>query len=71
MSRIVFILSGMLMPSLAYAHAGHGVIDAQNVAAHQLIEPLHVIPWIVLAAVIVGFAFLAIRQKREKKNSHR
>ena len=70
MNRIVFILSGLLMPGLAYAHAGHGVINAQNVAAHQLIEPLHIIPWIVLAAVIVGFAFLAIRQKREK-NSRR
>jgi len=65
-NRIFLALSGVLMPGLAYAHAGHGVIDAQNVAAHQLIEPLHVILWIVLAAGIVGFAFLEVRQKREK-----
>ena len=68
MSKVVLSLAGVLVPGMADAHTGHGVIDAQNVVAHQLIEPLHAIPLILLGAMIAGCAFLAVRWVRGENN---
>ncbi len=42
---------GLLMPSHAWAHPGHGHTDG---LAHHLVEPAHAIVWVALVVVAAG-----------------
>ncbi len=43
---------GLLMPSHAWAHPGHGHTD--NLVAHQVVEPVHAMVWVSLVVVAAG-----------------
>ena len=56
------LLTGLVVPSSVWAHAGHGVTPADS-AAHYILEPLHFVP-VALLVVAAGLAWAAFRERR-------
>lgn len=44
--------------SAALAHPGHGVTDPESVA-HQIVEPVHAVPWLLLIGIALTLAATA------------
>lgn len=52
---------------VATAHPGHGTTDPASVA-HQVVEPVHALPWMLLAGVLitlVGTGLMLWRNRRQ------
>lgn len=45
-------------PAVVLAHPGHGVTDPDSVA-HQIVEPVHAVPWLLLIGIAITLAATA------------
>ncbi len=64
-TQTILGLMAVLAPASAAAHVGNHDHGANASYAHFLTEPAHILPVIVLAAVVVG-GLVARRRYREK-----
>lgn len=51
-SSILWVVALLCAPSLVQAHPGHGVTDPRT-PSHYAIEPVHVVPVVVVVAALV------------------
>lgn len=67
-SRLVALTSTMLLlgADLAFAHPGHGESGQGGTAKHYLTEPLHLVPWLLIAVLAVS-----VRVYRRRRNARR
>lgn len=56
--RSLPVLAIMIGTTTAVAHPGHGVTDPQTIT-HQVTEPVHAIPWMLLIGIGVTLAATA------------
>ncbi|MCA9090297.1 MAG: hypothetical protein KDA90_16880 [Planctomycetaceae bacterium] len=66
MRRLVLSLIGLLVPAtLALAHSGHGTTDPASVI-HHVAEPVHILPAIIVGALLAGIAVVLQWIKRSR-----
>lgn len=61
--KAVTILS-MLLPTLLFAHDGHGHLPGSH-PLHYVAEPLHVVIGLVAVSAIGGLLYSMLRKKRK------
>jgi hypothetical protein len=54
----------LLLSAAAYAHPGHGTTDPESLA-HQVGEPVHLLPW-GLTVLIALAGWLLVRQSSRR-----
>jgi hypothetical protein len=67
---ILWVLATLCVPALANAHPGHGHTDPRS-AAHYVVEPVHVMPVVVIAGALVLAAltlYLVWRARRSGRH---
>lgn len=65
---LMTLLTMLATSSTLFAHPGHGVTDPQTVA-HQLVEPVHAVPWMLIVAVgitLLGALFVLKRSQHRR-----
>jgi hypothetical protein len=65
MKTLYFVLAFCLIPSLAFAHPGHGTTDPSS-WRHYLTEPIHV-AMLASALVLVVTSVFEVRRRRASR----
>jgi hypothetical protein len=74
MTSILRCLTAVIIATtsrIALAHPGHGVTDPDSVA-HQIVEPVHAVPWILLVGISVALIVtggLMWKQQRNRRHA--
>lgn len=55
------VLGNLFLGSLAFAHEGHGHAGEGNSAKHYVTEPVHVLQFGLVAAVVLACGWMAMR----------
>lgn len=66
--QTMFVTLALTATLVANAHEGHGVVEPGNSLRHYLTEPLHVIPLLLLAGIVI---FLVRSLRKGQRNRKR
>ena len=66
--QMIAVTLALTATLVADAHEGHGIVEPGNSLRHYLTEPLHVIPLLLIAGIVI-FLVRSLRKGRRNRKS--